>query len=47
MTNANLSYVREEMLAPQDPPLGQTGVIRWLRENLFSSWLNASIGGPH
>jgi general L-amino acid transport system permease protein len=43
VTNANLSYVREEMLAPQDPPLGQTGVIRWLRENLFSSWLNAIL----
>ena len=43
MTKANLSYVRTEMLAPQDPPLGQTGIIKWVRENLFSSWLNAIL----
>ena len=43
MTKANLSYVRTEMLGPQDPPLGQTGAIRWVRENLFSSWLNAIL----
>ena len=43
MTKANLSYVRTEMIAPQDPPLGQTGIIKWVRENLFSSWLNAIL----
>jgi len=43
MTKANLSYVRTEMLGPQDPPLGETGIIKWMRENLFSSWLNAIL----
>ena len=36
-------YVRETMLAQQEPPLGEKGAIKWLRENLFSSWLNAIL----
>lgn len=41
--NANASFVRREMLAEQAPPVTQTGIIKWLRENLFSSWLNAIL----
>jgi His/Glu/Gln/Arg/opine family amino acid ABC transporter permease subunit len=37
------SYVRTEMLSEQPAPLGQTGVLRWMRENLFSSVLNSII----
>ena len=38
-----VSYVRETMLPQVAPPPGQTGAIRWLRENLFSSPLNAIL----
>ncbi len=38
-----LSYVRTEMLPEQAPPPGQTGVVRWIRENLFSGWLNSIL----
>ena len=31
------------MLPQQTPPVTETGVIKWLRENLFSSWLNAIL----
>ena len=38
-----VTYVRDTMLPQSAPPIGQTGTIRWLRENLFSSWLNAIL----
>jgi general L-amino acid transport system permease protein len=31
------------MLPEQEPPVAQSGAIKWLRENLFSSWLNAIL----
>lgn len=34
------SYVRTEMLGESPPPVGERGAIKWVRENLFSSWLN-------
>jgi len=37
------SFVRTEMLAPQDPPLREKGAVKWLRENLFSGWLNTIL----
>jgi general L-amino acid transport system permease protein len=37
------AFVRKEMLPQQTPPITETGVIKWLRENLFSSWLNAIL----
>ncbi len=37
------SYVRTAMLPPQTAPSTQVGAIRWVRENLFSSWLNAIL----
>lgn len=37
------SYVRTSILPPQDPPISQVGPIRWMRENLFSSWLNGVL----
>ncbi|PVA06459.1 amino acid ABC transporter permease [Thalassorhabdomicrobium marinisediminis] len=36
-------YVRETMLPEREPPLAETGVIKWMRENLFSSWINAIL----
>ena len=39
----DLSYVRTEIQPEQAPPVTETGVIRWLRENLFSGWLNTLL----
>ena len=36
-------YVRETMLPEQEPPLTEKGVVKWLRENLFSSWMNTIL----
>ncbi|NDW01939.1 amino acid ABC transporter permease [Salipiger sp. PrR002] len=35
-----VAYVRDTMLDQQDPPLTQVGAVKWIRENLFSGWLN-------
>jgi len=43
MNKSDVSYVRKEMLSEQAPPVTETGVIKWLRENLFSSWLNVFL----
>jgi general L-amino acid transport system permease protein len=37
------AFVRNEMLPEQTPPVTERGAIKWLRENLFSSWLNAIL----
>jgi general L-amino acid transport system permease protein len=37
------SYVRDTMLPEQTPPASSIGIIGWLRENLFSSWLNGIL----
>lgn len=36
-------YVRDEMIPPSEPPALETGAIKWLRENLFSGWLNTIL----
>lgn len=36
-------FVRTEFVAPMRPPLGETGVIGWVRKNLFSSPLNSVL----
>ncbi|MEE9428495.1 MAG: amino acid ABC transporter permease [Paracoccaceae bacterium] len=33
----DLSYVRTEMLGEREPPMGTSGIVKWIRENLFSS----------
>lgn len=40
MSNA---YVRGQMLSAQEPPLGERGLVKWLRENLFSGPLNSFL----
>jgi general L-amino acid transport system permease protein len=40
---SDLSYVRTEMLGEQEPPLGETGILKWMRENLFSSYGNGAL----
>ncbi len=37
------SYVRSEMLAEQAPPITNVGPIGWIKENLFSGWLNSIL----
>jgi len=39
----SIAYVRDTMLPEQDPPAAQRGVIKWIRENLVSSWLNGVL----
>ncbi|MEJ6395573.1 amino acid ABC transporter permease [Gymnodinialimonas sp. 2305UL16-5] len=41
--NANRAFVRSDMLPEQAPPALETGVVKWLRENLFSSWINTIL----
>lgn len=36
-------FVRDTMLAPKPAPATQTGVIRWLRENLFAGPVNTIL----
>ncbi|WBU51838.1 amino acid ABC transporter permease [Paracoccus sp. SCSIO 75233] len=39
----SVAYVRDTMLPPATPPDRQVGALRWLRENLFSSWFNGLL----
>jgi general L-amino acid transport system permease protein len=39
----NLSYVRTEMLQEQTPPLGERGIIRWMRINLFATPMDTAL----
>ncbi|MBV0913116.1 amino acid ABC transporter permease [Anianabacter salinae] len=36
-------FVRQEMMPERAPPIREAGAVKWLRENLFSSWLNAIL----
>ncbi len=38
-----MQFTRTEMLPPRAPPVSQSGALKWVRENLFSSWLNATL----
>ncbi|MBA83481.1 amino acid ABC transporter permease [Thalassobius sp. S69A] len=40
---SDISFVRTEMLPQQEPPASSVGVIGWMRENLFSGWVNSVI----
>ena len=37
MSRDNVAFVRTHMLPEAPPPVAETGAIKWLRENLFSS----------
>ncbi|MGB3316462.1 MAG: amino acid ABC transporter permease [Albidovulum sp.] len=42
--NANSAlFVRDAMLPPVAPPVSEAGVVKWLRENLFSGWVNSIL----
>ncbi|WP_316015405.1 amino acid ABC transporter permease [Roseobacter sp. HKCCA0434] len=38
-----IPFVRENQIPPAPPPAGQTGLMLWLRENMFSSVLNTIL----
>jgi general L-amino acid transport system permease protein len=42
-TAAETSFVRHEMLAQKTPPVTERGIIKWLRENLFSGPMNTVL----
>lgn len=42
-TQSAVAFVRHEMLAAEDPPVGQAGLLSWLRENLFSGAFNTIL----
>ncbi|MGI1663992.1 amino acid ABC transporter permease [Palleronia sp. KMU-117] len=35
-----VAFARDTMIEPQDPPLTESGIFKWVRENMFSGWLN-------
>lgn len=39
----DLHFSRSEMLPPQAPPITERGAVKWMRENLFSTPLNAVL----
>jgi general L-amino acid transport system permease protein len=43
MTEQVTAFVRHTPLPPSPPPASQTGIGKWLRENLFSSVFNAIL----
>ena len=38
-----IAFVRHETLTPSPPPASETGLVKWLRENLFSSIFNTIL----
>ena len=40
---ASLTYVRDKMIPQAAPPVSEAGVVKWVRENLFSSGLNVIL----
>ena len=42
--NANsVAFVRDTQLPPLAPPAAETGVVKWIRENLFATWGNGLL----
>ena len=38
-----VAFVREGMLPQEAPPVKEAGAVKWVRENLFPTWLNAIL----
>jgi general L-amino acid transport system permease protein len=36
-------FVRDSMLPQAEPPIREKGAVKWVRENLFSGWLNTIL----
>ena len=39
----SVAFVRETMVPESEPPVAERGAIKWIRENLVSSWMNAIL----
>ncbi len=39
----DVAFVADGQIPASPPPLGETGPLHWVRENLFSSWSNAAL----
>ncbi len=39
----NIAFVRTESIPPSPPPASEMGLVKWLKENLFSSWANGIL----
>ena len=37
------SFTRTDMLPALPPPISQRGVVKWLRESMFSGWMNSFL----
>ncbi len=42
-SSQHASYVRTEMLPESPPPLTESGIVKWVKENLFSGWINSLL----
>ncbi len=42
-SNNDLSFVRKEMVSAMPPPVNDTGIIGWMRKNLFSNVTNTIL----
>ena len=40
---SNISFVREKEIPQSPPPITESNAIRWVRQNLFSGWLNSLL----
>jgi general L-amino acid transport system permease protein len=43
MSDQSIAFVRHETLPPSPPPASETGIVKWMRENLFSSVTNTIL----
>ena len=43
MSDQSIAFVRQETLPPSPPPASETGIVKWMRENLFSSVTNSIL----
>ncbi len=42
-TATPVAYVAEGQIPPAPPPPGEVGLRHWIRENLFSDWINTTL----
>jgi len=43
MSDQSIAFVRHETLPPSPPPASETGIVKWMRQNLFSSVTNSVL----
>ena len=42
-SETSVAFVRQTMLPQAEPPVAERGAVKWVRENLLSSWLNVIL----